>query len=94
MTITIPEYTSEIVLENKQTQQLNDFFLLLADNLQTLDDAAEFMQEVTGTGSPEGVVSALAGKRYRDTNGVTGAIMYVKNLDDIASDTTQGWILV
>jgi len=94
MTITIPEYTSEIVLDNKQTQQLNDFFLLIADSLQSIDDSIEFLSEVTGTGNPEGVVSAKSGKRYRDTNGTAGTIMYVKNLDDIASDTTLGWILV
>lgn len=85
--ITIPQFTSEIVLNNKQTQELNDFFFAIADEL-------EFLQEVTGTGSPEGVVAAKQGKRYRDITGTASNIMYVKNLDDIAGDEKDGWILI
>jgi len=83
VTITIPEYTSEIVLDNKQTQQLNDFFLLLSE----LDIA-------TGSGSPEGVLRAGVGKEYMDTAGTAGSIKYIKRDADIGDDTTLGWILV
>ena len=87
MAVTLPEFTAEIVLNNKQTQELNDFFLAIIDEL-------EFLEEATGTGSPEAVLAAIQGKRYRDINGTAGSIMYVKNLDDISGDTTQGWVLV
>ena len=87
LNITIPEYTAAITNEGIQTQELNDFFLALAD-------ALEFADPATGTGSPEGVVTAKAGKQYRDTNGTASTIMYVKNLDDIAGNQSQGWILI
>ena len=83
MTITIPEYTSNITMDDKQTQPLNDFFLLLSE----LDIA-------TGSGSPEGVLRAGITKRYMDTAGTAGSILYIKRDADIAGDTTQGWILV
>ena len=81
--ITIPRLTSEIVLDNKQTQELNDFFLLLSE----LDIA-------TGVGSPEGVLRAGVGKQYMDTAGTAGNIKYIKRDAEIAGDKRLGWILV
>ena len=50
---------------------------------------------IIGTGSPEGVVSALQGARYMDDAGTAGNIIYIKrDADDGAGDTTKGWILV
>jgi hypothetical protein len=49
---------------------------------------------IIGTGSPEGVVSALQGSQYMDDAGTTGAIKYIKRDDNIGGDTSQGWILV
>ena len=83
MTITIPELTSPIVMDDRQTQQLNDFFLLLSE----LDIA-------TGSGSPEGVVRAGITKRYMDTAGTAGNILYIKRDAELSNDPTQGWILV
>ena len=83
MTLTIPEYTSAITQDDKQTQQLNDFFLLLSE----LDVA-------TGSGSPEGVLAAGITKQYMDTAGTAGSILYIKRDADIGGDKTQGWILV
>lgn len=48
----------------------------------------------TGTGSPEGVVSAPVGRFYIDTNGLAGSVLYVKRDSDVGGDASQGWILV
>lgn len=52
------------------------------------------MQILTGSGSPEGVVSASITTRYMDTAGTAGAILYIKRDTDIAGDPAKGWILV
>lgn len=62
--------------------------------------AAEFIEEITrqvnfntvesGSGSPEGIISAEPNKLYMDTSGTTGNIMYVKKTG--AGNT--GWVLV
>ena len=49
---------------------------------------------LTGSGSPEGTVSAQATRLYMDTAGTAGAILYIKRDDDIAGDATKGWILI
>ena len=49
---------------------------------------------ITGSGSPEGVVSAIQGREYMDTAGTAGAIKYIKRDSDILGDRTQGWILI
>ena len=49
---------------------------------------------IIGTSSPEGVIEANQGALYMDDAGTAGAILYVKRNADIASDRTQGWILV
>ena len=49
---------------------------------------------IIGTGSPEGVVSALQGSQYMNDAGTAGAIKYIKRDDNIGGDTSQGWILV
>ena len=49
---------------------------------------------IIGEGSPEGVVDAVVGADYMDTNGSTGNIRYSKRDDDDgAGDRTKGWIL-
>lgn len=85
--LAIPLYGNEIVLEGKQTQELNQFF----ENMATKID---FLEELTGTGPPDGIVEAIEGKKYRDTSGTASTIIYVKNLNEIGGDTTLGWILV
>lgn len=49
---------------------------------------------ITGSGSPEGVVSASSTRLYMDTDGTAGNILYIKRDESIAKDRTQGWILV
>ena len=66
------------------------FQLFLAE----LTDALNHRLLLIGTGSPEGVVDAEQGVEYMDDAGVAGAIKYIKRDNDIAGDTTKGWVLV
>lgn len=49
---------------------------------------------LTGAGSPEGVVSARRARIYMDEEGVAGAVMYIKQMDDIGGDRSLGWVAV
>lgn len=49
---------------------------------------------ITGTGSPEGNVSALQKRLYMDDAGTAGNILYIKRDSAVAGDDTKGWILV
>jgi len=48
---------------------------------------------INGTGSPEGVIEAIVGAQYTDTNGTTGTMLYIKRDADVGGDKSQGWIL-
>tara|TARA_R110002020_G_scaffold299426_1_gene515111 strand:- start:1149 stop:1403 length:255 start_codon:yes stop_codon:yes gene_type:complete len=52
------------------------------------------LQILTGSGTPEGTVSAPITTLYMDTAGGAGAVLYIKRDTDVAADPTQGWILV
>jgi hypothetical protein len=52
------------------------------------------LQILTGSGSPEGVVSAPITTLYMNTAGTAGSILYVKRDAAIGTDPTTGWILV
>lgn len=81
--IQTPQYTMPIVdKEGRQTQEFNSW----ADDITKLD-------LLVGTGSPEGVISAIQGRKYMDDAGTAGAITYIKRDSDIGGDDTQGWIL-
>ena len=87
-TLTQLEQNRGILLADlSMTDQTRLFF---ANLLLVIDEQAI----VHGTGNPEGVVSAIKGKTYQDDNGIAGAIRYAKSVDDIAGDTTQGWVLI
>ena len=47
-----------------------------------------------GTGSPEGIVAAEQGREYMDEDGLPGAVKYIKQVNEIAGDRTQGWIAI
>ena len=49
---------------------------------------------IIGTGPPENTVSAQAGALYMDDSGVSGAILYVKKVNNVTGDDKQGWVLV
>lgn len=69
-------------------------------NGRMVEPFASFIREVeklgvlNGSGTPEGVVDAEIDRLYKDNDGVTETIVYVKKLDNISGDTTKGWILV
>ncbi len=52
------------------------------------------LQIITGTGSPEGVVTAEVPALYMDDGGAAGSILFIKRDGDIAGDRSKGWILV
>jgi hypothetical protein len=49
---------------------------------------------IIGSGSPEGVIDAVQGREYMDSDGTTGAIKYIKRDADIAGDTKDGWVAI
>lgn len=62
--------------------------------INDLVNLINFLELLTGSGSPEGVVEAEPTKLYMDTAGTAGAILYIKRDADIGGDKSQGWILV
>lgn len=50
--------------------------------------------KILGTGSPEGVVSAMQYSEYIDITGSAGSSHYWKKDTDVAGDTSKGWQLV
>jgi hypothetical protein len=49
---------------------------------------------VIDIGSPEGVVEAVQGAEYMDSDGTTGNIKYIKRDANILGDRSKGWILI
>jgi hypothetical protein len=58
-------------------------------NLQVFSEQVAALAFLTGTGSPEGVVSARKLKQYMDE--ATGQT-YIKRVDDIGGVTSSRWI--
>lgn len=56
-------------------------------------EACALMQVIVGTGSPENVVKSPAPRFYIDLTGAVGSKLYIKPLDHIGGDTSQGWEL-
>jgi hypothetical protein len=52
------------------------------------------LDPIVGTGSPEGVQEARVPRFYVDIAGGVGTTLYVKRLEDIGGDRTQGWTLI
>lgn len=48
---------------------------------------------ILGTGDPEGAVKANQNQHYYDTSGAAGSVLYIKMVDDVAGDKSQGWRL-
>ena len=57
-------------------------------NLQVFSEQCAALSFLSGTGSPEGVVSARKLRQYMDD--ATGQT-YIKRVDDVGGDTTLGW---
>jgi len=62
--------------------------------LRRLSADVNAMTIIIGTGSPEGVVEARRTRQYMDSAGVAGAILYIKQVNDVAGNRKNGWILV
>lgn len=66
-----------------QEQQTRFFLKVLADRAL-----------IIGQGSPVGVVEALQGASYMDEIAPIGSVLYMKQLDNVGGDKTQGWVLI
>ena len=72
-----------------RNQPVVDEQLRPLQNLQVFSEQVAALAFFTGSGSPEGVVSARQLKQYMDT--ATGQT-YIKRVDDVGGDTTLGWV--
>lgn len=61
-------------------------------NLQVFSDQVTKLPTIVGAGSPEGSVSASAGRFYVSQG--SHPALYVKKLDAIGGDKTLGWMMV
>jgi len=82
----ITQLPRQVPIVDKEGKQESIFFNWQL-NVSNLDP-------ITGTGSPEGVVEARVPRFYVRTDGGVGTTLYVKRLEDIGGDRTQGWTLV
>lgn len=84
MAIVQPSGTQPIV---EQDGTMSNAFRLWTTEVTRLD-------LIIGTGSPEGVVSAIQGREYMDDAGTAGSIKYIKRDASVSGDDTSGWFLV
>ncbi len=82
--ITAIERFTDIV--NKQGQ----LTLRGAEYLEELTRIVNLNTPLTGTGSPEGVITAEISQRYMDTAGAAGSVLYIKQ----SGAGSTGWKLV
>lgn len=84
MNIAVPIASQPVVEENGT----------MAEPFRLWSQQVTDLQILTGSGTPEGTVSAPITTLYMDTAGITGAILYIKRDTDVAADPTKGWMLV
>lgn len=61
-------------------------------NFKTWTQLVSNLSMLEGTGSPEGVESAMRTRLYMDTAGAPGSRLYIKTVDaDGSGDKTNGW---
>lgn len=77
-----------------RAQAITDDQSIMELRFSTWTDRVTDLQILTGSGSPENVVSARQTRLYMDIVGTAGSILYIKRDDNIADDPTRGWILV
>lgn len=68
--------------EGKPTLRFSEF-------LREMTRAVNLNTPLTGTGSPEGVLTAEPTQRYMDTTGASEAVLYIKQ----TGTGNTGWIL-
>lgn len=72
--------------QGRPTQELNMF-------TEAVAELEKVTLPATGTGNPDGILEAPAGKFYFDTAGAPGSRLYFKQVDDVAGDKSLGWAL-
>ncbi len=83
----------QILDENGElTQESRVFFSDLYDLVADYESKAALIP-TSGSGSPEGAISAPIGATYYDLAAAVGSRVYIKIQADIGGDTTQGWEL-
>ncbi len=82
MIIDFEKFENLVTSEGRTTLRGSEFLreLVRAVNLNT---------PLTGTGSPEGVLTAEPTQRYMDTTGASEAVLYIKQ----TGTGNTGWIL-
>ena len=83
MSVGNPVATIAIVDDNSKMQQQ------FRGWTQEITAAINELQVLTGTGSPEGVVTANPTRLYMDNNGTAGVIVYIKQ----TGSGNTGWVL-
>ena len=87
MSVGVPIPTAAIVDSNAlMQQQFREWTQLITSAVNELQNQTP----LSGSGSPEGVVTASVPRLYIDTSGSTGTILYSKQT---GTDNT-GWVLV
>lgn len=82
-----PEGSRPIVIDSLEMYEL------FRDWTRDITNQVNFDSLITGSGSPEDVVTALKNRQYFDDTGAAGNNRYTKQVDDIAGDKKKGWIL-
>lgn len=77
-----------------QGQPITDVAGNMTQVFRAWTQAVSRLEVLSGSGSPEGIISAPTKTLYMDTAGTAGSILYIKRDTAIAGDPTQGWILV
>ena len=63
-------------------------------NAKTWTQLVSNLSIIEGTGSPEGIESAMRSRQYMDTAGAAGSKMYIKTVDqDAFGNDKNGWEL-
>ncbi len=83
-----PGSNRPIILEDASMHEL------FRDWSRFITDEVNNRSLLFGTGSPEGVVEAVKGREYMDESGTASTIKYIKQVDDVAGNNKNGWILV
>jgi len=80
----------ELLVANPIVNARGEMTEVFQDWVLTITNQAD----ITGNGSPEGVVEALQFSTYKDKDATTpGTIVYSKQLAQIGGDPSKGWVL-
>lgn len=64
-----------------------------SQRLQTFSEDCARLTMLTGTGSPEGLVTASVTRVYLDVSSGVGVGLYVKQYADVGGDRSKGWVM-